>query len=411
MAWFISANHSWRKGSLKKLSPAERKILNMIRMYGCLSRAQIAQYADISLTKIAHITDQLDKKDLVKKIEGTSSGGRRPSLLQVKDDICFTLGIEIGTQHLRAAVINTNGSIVGSTKLYEPLEEKRTISIQDLQELGNQALQSAHLSWADVAGIGLGITGIVDENSGTCLFLSRAPDWQNLQIVQKLQKETNIQHIFLTDSVRGMALSESRYGFCREISNFIIIDVGVGLGAGIVINKEILTGSRGVVGEFGHMYIGGNSEMCVCGNYGCLESIASGWAIVRKARKAIIGGVATSMHNYISPGQSLQISDIIHAAKDGDKLAINLIEEAANYLSIGISTLINLLNPQMIIIAGGLVEGAEKLLMRPLTNGIRTKTLPWLQEDIDVRNSELGEYSAARGSATLALDKTFDFLL
>lgn len=399
-----------REDPLKKLSPAERKVLNLIRVHGLLSRAQISHYTETSLTKIAYITDQLDQKDLIKKVKGASSGGRSPNLLQVRDDLCFTLGIEIGTQHLRAAVVNTNGVILGSAKIYEALEEKRTISIQDLQELGHRVLQAANLSWDDVVGMGLGITGIVDENSGMCLFLPNAPDWQNMPIVQKFQETTGLQDVFLTDSVRGMALSESRYGFCREFSNFIVIDVGVGLGAGIVIDKKILTGSRGVIGEFGHLYIGGNNEICVCGNYGCLESIASGWAIVRRVKDAIARGVVTSMHDYIVPEKSIQISDILHAAKNGDKLALNLLEETANYLSLGVSMLINLLNPQMIVVTGGLAQGAGDLLMKPLLSGVRAKTLPWLQQDIHIRLSELGEYSAARGAATLAIDKTFETL-
>ncbi len=395
---------------LKKLSAAERKVLNLIRMHGLLSRAQISEYTETSLTKIAYIADQLDQKELVEKIKGISSGGRSPKLLQVRDNLCFALGIEIGTQHLRTVIINANGKILGNAKIYEPLQEKRTISIQALQELAHQALQAANLSWGDITGVGIGITGFVDENSGVCLFLANVSEWQNLPVVQKLQEVAGVQDVFLTDSVRGMALVESRYGLCREFSNFIVIDVGVGLGAGIVIDKKVLTGSRGVVGEFGHMYIGGTNEICVCGNYGCLESIASGWAIVRRAKEAIERGVVTSMHDYIAPERSIQISDIIHVAKNGDKFALNLLEETANYLSLGLSMLINLLNPQMIVVTGGLAKGAGDLLMNPLRSGVRAKTLPWLQQDIHIRLSELGEYSAARGAATLAMDKTFEKL-
>ncbi len=395
---------------MKKLSAGERKVLNLIRMHGLLSRAQISEYTETSLTKIAYIADQLDQKELVEKIKGISSGGRSPKLLQVRDNLCFALGIEIGTQHLRTVIINANGKILGNAKIYEPLQEKRTISIQALQELAHQALQAANLSWGDITGVGIGITGFVDENSGVCLFLANVSEWQNLPVVQKLQEVAGVQDVFLTDSVRGMALVESRYGLCREFSNFIVIDVGVGLGAGIVIDKKVLTGSRGVVGEFGHMYIGGTNEICVCGNYGCLESIASGWAIVRRAKEAIERGVVTSMHDYIAPERSIQISDIIHVAKNGDKFALNLLEETANYLSLGLSMLINLLNPQMIVVTGGLAKGAGDLLMNPLRSGVRAKTLPWLQQDIHIRLSELGEYSAARGAATLALDKTFEKL-
>lgn len=395
---------------MKKLSTAERRILNTIRKHGLLSRAQVAQFTETSLTKIASIVEQLDKQDLIKQSKGASSGGRSPNLLHVRHDLCYTLGVEVGTQHVRVIVMNAGGDISGQTKQYEPLGQQRTVSLQNLRELAQQALRSANLAWDDVAGIGIGVTGFVDDRTGHCLFLPNAPDWRNLPVVENLQAMTGIQHIFITDSARGMAISEQRYGCCRETSNFIVIEAGVGLGAGIVIGGEILTGSRGIVGEFGHMYIGDTREICVCGNYGCLESIASGWAIVRRAKAAVERGVVTSMLDYVAPGQDIQIPAILQAAKEQDKLAVNLLEETANYLSLGISMLINLLDPQAIVMTGGLVDGAGDLLMQPLISSVRAKTLPWLQQDIHIRQSQLDEYSAARGAATLAMDRTFESL-
>ena len=390
-----------------KLSMSEKKIINLVREHGKLSRANIATLAEISLTKIAYLTEKLDKKGLIAKVKGYSSGGRKPSLLQVKDNICHSIGIEIGTENLRAVVINTNGTIIGSSKVYEVLKKRRKITTQTLKHLCSDAIKEANLSWNSIDSIGIGITGIIDENTGTCLFLSNAPDWQNLNVAQMVRDVTGINNVYLTDSVRGMALSESRYGLGNTIPNFILIDVGVGLGAGIIIDNKIITGTRGVVGEFGHMYIGGNNELCVCGNYGCLESIASGWAIIRRARKAISNGVVTSMKSYQSPDKEIYISDIINAAKNGDKLGVTLLEETANNIATGISILINLLNPEKIIIAGGLATGAGDLIMAPLISGAKSKSLQWLQKDIDIQLSELSEFSAARGAATLSLDKIF----
>jgi len=397
---------------VKKLSPSEKKLLDLIRVSGAVSRLEISKLAGISVTKVADATKNLDKKGFLQKRVGSSSGGRKPNLLKIKDDIGFSMGIEIGTQNTRVVITNVNGDIISDIKQYEPLKEKRTITLADIVKLGERTLKTINFKWQNLSSIGVGITGVIDEQNGKVLLLPNAPHWQNLEIVKGFKKETGVNNIYLTDNVRAMALSENRYGSGREFSNFILFYIGAGLGAGIIIDNKLLTGSgeKGIVGEIGHIYAGQNSEMCVCGNYGCLESIASGWAIVKKAKKAIASGVFTSMGALVSREESIQIPDITNAAIEGDKLAVNLIEETAAHLAVGISTLINLLNPEAIIIAGGFATRAGDLLIEPLLNGIKAKTLPWIRDDINIIQSEIGEYIAARGAATIALDKSFDDL-
>ena len=396
----------------KKLSPSEKKLLDLIRINGAVSRLEISKLASISVTKVADATKNLDKKGFLQKRVGSSSGGRKPNLLKLKDDISFSMGIEIGTQNTRIVVTNVNGDIISDIKQYEPLKEKRTIALADIVKLGERTLKTINFKWQNLSSMGVGITGVIDEQNGKVLLLPNAPDWQNLEIVKGLKKETGVKNVYLTDNVRAMTLSENRYGSGKEFKNFILFYIGAGLGAGIIIDNKLLTGSgeKGIVGEIGHIYAGQNSDMCVCGNYGCLESIASGWAIVKKAKKAIASGVFTSMGALVSREESIQIPDITNAALEGDKLAVNLIEETAAHLAVGISTLINLLNPEAIIIAGGFATRAGDLLVKPLLSGIKAKTLPWIRDDINIIQSELGEYIAARGAATFALDKSFDVL-
>jgi N-acetylglucosamine repressor len=223
-----------------------------------------------------------------------------------------------------------------------------------------------------------------------------------------LQEATGITNVSITDSARCMALAESRYGLGRGIKNFTIVAIGVGLGAGIVIDGKILSGSRGIAGELGHIYVGESASLCCCGNHGCLESLASGWALSRQVSEAMNTGVVTSIERPVEGQGDGLIQSVIEAAKAGDKFAVNMLDEMTDYLSTGISTLINLLSPERIIICGGLAEGAGNLLMRPLIHRTYARSLPWLQKDIDIRLSTLGEYSAAWGAATYAMDKLFE---
>ncbi|MEW5865980.1 MAG: ROK family protein [Bacillota bacterium] len=392
---------------LKNLSTVNRRVLDMLRVHGPTTRSQLSCLTGISLTKIAEVTRQLARTGLVREGEGPSSGGRKPTLMYIKSDLFHTVGIDVGTQNLRAVVMDATGSVSASARRYKPLGLSSAIGIEDMLSIAREALARAGVHESQVMGIGVGVTGIVDEVRGTSLFVPGSPQMRDLPVVRLLQEDSKVSNVYITDSVRGMALAESRYGLGRGISNFVFVNVGVGLGAGIVVDGKVMTGSRGIVGELGHVYVGESNEICCCGNYGCLESIASGWALSRRVNRAMSNGVVTSIRTEPTTDGSDQIRDLIEAAKSGDKFAVNLLNEAADLLSLGTSTLVNLLNPQRIIVGGGLAEGAGELLMEPLTRRTKARSLPWLQSEIDIRLSELGEYSAARGVATLAMDKVF----
>lgn len=392
---------------MPSLSPIARKILNTLRIHGMLTRAQLSRLTEASLTKVTDATRQLVHMGLVNECEGASSGGRRPTLLRIKSDLCHTLGIDVGTQNLRAVVVDTAGRVAAHAHRREPLRFNRTISMDDVLSVAGDALERASISKELIKGIGIGITGIVDELNGTCLFMPNAQQWRGFPVVRLLREAWMIPNVYITDSVRGMALAEMRYGLGRGIDNFVLVNIGVGLGAGIVVNGKVVTGSRGIAGEIGHIYVGESNGICCCGNHGCLESIASGWALSRQVAKAVGKGVVTSIKSGSTPDGADLISDVIDAAKSGDKFALNMLDEAADYISIGISALINLLSPQRIIIGGGLAEGAGSLLLDPLIRKTKARSLPWVQSDIDIRLSELGQYSAARGAATMAMDRVF----
>ncbi len=395
---------------LGNLSDEEKKILNLIRVNGLLSHRQISELTNLSLAKINNIIKKIDGNNLIQVIEGSSTGGRRPKIIKIKDDIFHILGFEVSYKHLRAVVTDTNGNIISSLYYDKPFKQKRYASLTDIFESGSEILRTINFTWKNITAIGIGITGMVDENNGSCIFFPNAKDWNNLKVVDILKEKTNVQNIFITDSVRAMALAESRYGACKEFSDFILLYIGEGLGAGIVINKNIIVGSRGISGEIGHTYVGGHNRMCVCGNYGCLETEAAGWAIVENAKIAIKNGVYTLLNNLVSEEYGITLQNIIEAAKKADKFAINLIDEVSKLLAIAISTLMNLLDPQVIIISGELVNGVDDILITPLINNTRTKTIPWLRKDINILKSKLGENIAPLGAATLALDKAFNNL-
>jgi predicted NBD/HSP70 family sugar kinase len=204
-----------------------------------------------------------------------------------------------------------------------------------------------------------------------------------------------------------MALSEQIHGKAGGLDDFILLNIGIGLGAGIVIGGRLLDGNRGTTGEIGHMHIRPSQTLCVCGNYGCLESIASGWAILRKCKNAIKEGVETNIGKDKELSQ-ISVRDIIEAADAHDKIALTLLDSMAKDLSVGIGSVINLLNPEKIFLSGGLIQHAKDHMFDPLMRGVKSTVIPWLQNTIDIEISEQDEFSVVRGAAAMAFEKAIE---
>lgn len=385
----------------------ECKVLNALRTYGEMTRSHISQRTGLSQTTISEIVERLVLDGLVITGEGASSGGRKPIVYRINGDACYAIGIDIGTVNIRIAIVDAAGTVISSIRGKRCPDSERRMDIDNVISLALELVERQDVPRGLLKGIGIGVTGIVDETSGTSLFVPGWPCWRDYPVVETFRHATGLSSVILTDSARAMALSESRYGLGKALTDFVLVNIGVGLGAGIMVDGKLVTGYRGISGELGHIYVGRSDEICVCGNYGCLESVASGWALTRHASEDIADGVITSIDDFTDPADATLIPSIIKAAGEGDKYAVNLLDQAADHLSIGVSTLINLLNPQRIIIAGGFAQGAGSLLMDSLIRRTKARSLPWLRPDIDMRLSELGEFSATRGAATLALDHFF----
>ena len=209
--------------------------------------------------------------------------------------------------------------------------------------------------------------------------------------------------MLVIDSVKAMTAAEQIYGKGKAVDDFILINIGIGLGAGIVVHGELLSGDRGTSGEIGHMHIRQSDDLCVCGNYGCLEAIASGWALLRKCKNAVREGVESSLADK-KDIDSLTVSDIVEAANEGDKIAMMMVDAVAHDVALGIGSIINILNPEKVFLAGGLIRAAWPVMGDSLMRGVKSTVIPWLQKNIDISLSELGEWDGVLGGATLAAD-------
>ncbi len=374
-----------------------------IRKHPGITKAQLSDKLHLSLAKISQITGDFQKRELVQTELGPSTGGRRPSIISFVNNSIHTLGIDIGTQFIRSAVVDANGNLINTHRVLRSGPLKSDIPVETLFEIVDKTITGANLPTNSVKAIGVGITGVVDEVEQTCLFLHDVPSWQDYPLSKILKEQTGINRVNIFDSVKAITVAESRFGFGRDKDYFVLVNLGMGLGAGIMVNGHLLESSKGPIGEIGHIFVGQETGHCCCGNSGCLESVASGWAMIKKAEKALEQGVISKIKRPPS-GTTITLDDIMNAAKEGDKLSMNLISETVKFLSIGFSTIANLLNPETIVLSGGLVRGVGELIVDPLLKETRSRALPWLQESINFSVSALGEFDGTLGAGIIAAD-------
>jgi predicted NBD/HSP70 family sugar kinase len=220
-------------------------------------------------------------------------------------------------------------------------------------------------------------SGIVDSNSGMVLSYPRPgqmTEWKNVPLQQMLEQEFAVPCI-LEDSVRAIALAERCFGVGQNLDDFVYIDVGMGIGAGIFLNGSLYQGSSGGAGEFGHMTVEENGPLCCCGNNGCLEIMASCAAIIHAARSAIERGVDSKIRELVARDlERISIEIIADAAEKNDSLAFRVLHDAVSHIGVALADLVNLLNPGVVVFGGPLFRAAPYLL-EPLRRIIRQRAL------------------------------------
>ncbi len=381
------------------------RIMNLIRDSDGISRADLAKNSGLSAPAVSRIVAVLLRDGLVVEVgAGESTGGRKPTLLKFSGANCFIIGIDLGTTCIHGVLANLDAKVAGEVKRPTLIEEgfsrvmdKTADIIDELQaELGDKK--------GRICGIGLAIAGLINRERDIVEF---SPDfhWHNVDVKAALSQRNGIP-VVIDNVTRVMALGENWYGVGRNYQNFIMINVGYGIGAGVVIQGNPLYGSRGMAGEFGHVTLDKDSEVqCDCGNFGCLEALASGNAIAKAARKELQGGAVSILSKACGGDLSRLTAEMVaDAAKQGDNLAWTVFDRAAEYLGIGIAALINLFNPEAIFIGGGVAQAGDILFDR-IRKTVNSRSLNKTGGDVAILPTTFGMRSAVMGAISLIFSR------
>lgn len=379
-------------------------VINEIRINGPISRTDISKNLSLGLSTVTNIVDELESQGLAYEVgEADSTGGRKPILLGFNYDFGYAIGIKIEENNLIIALTNLGARIIKRLSVpFKKGSDSRTI-LDTIME--NVSLIMGEIpKGKDLMGIGIAISGLVDQQKGRLIY-SGMLGWEDIDISGMLEERFNVP-VYVDNDVNVYALAELWYGHGRTLNNFLVVTYGSGIGSGIVINRRLYTGDFGGAGEIGHMVLVAGGRQCECGQQGCLEAYASESFIADYIRD----NIRFYNESIININDDLSIEKVYEYAKNGDMLAVNAIRLSAKYLGYGLVSVINMLNPSTIILAG---EGmVAKDIVLPVVNDIvRDNFFKMHEKQVSIQVSELGDDAWEIGAATLAISKLFEMPL
>lgn len=312
-------------------------------------------------------------------------------------------GIDFGGTKIVALVATADGRMIGDARLPTLVSKGTEAVINDIVLAVKKAAAKAGVSMDKVRGAGIAANGPIDNKEGIITEPPNLPGWRNVALARILTERLGMP-AWLENDANCQALAEHEYGAGRGFRNMIFMTISTGVGAGIIIDNKLYSGATGGAGEIGHLIVAPNGRACGAGHPGCLEAYASGTGIVNRARELIRAGGLPRVASFAEQNPPLSAETVHMAAQQGESEAMEIITTAGRYLGMGLASVINVFNPEAIVLGGGLINIGDDLLN---TARQATKERAFKQNWRDVRiiEGELGERSAALGAITVARDR------
>ena len=311
----------------------------------------------------------------------------------------YSVGIDLGGTKILIALVNREtGEVSAYVKKKTKKDKGPKNIIKKMLDGIEELLEESGVSKDEISSIGVGAAGQVDRVNG---ILIGAPnlDCYDLNIKQYIEEHFNIP-VFLGNDVEIAAIGEMKFGAAKDYDDFVCVFVGTGVGSSIVKKGSIIYGATGTAGEIGHVIVDLNGRPCACGAHGCLEAYASRSAIERRIEGALRKGRKSCILDYLEGGKSITSGMIQKAIERDDELVIQCVTEAAEYLSGGLASVINFVNPKLIVLGGGLIEAVDFFYQKTIKKA-RAKSLPVPAEKIEFKKATLGDFSGVIGAAFL----------
>ncbi|GAA4320490.1 ROK family protein [Compostibacter hankyongensis] len=384
----------------------KKQILIRFANTGNATIADLSKELNISTPKTAGLVTELLQDGLVKDYGKTESSiGRRPSLYGLNPHSVFFVGVEVKRFHVNIGLLDFKKNVVKISESIPYRLDNTPEAFRQLCDIIQDFIRILSIKKDKILGIGLNLSGRINSRTGYSYsyFHFGEEPLSNL-----LEKETGIP-VFLENDSRAMAYGEFCHGAVRDEKHILFINMDYGIGMGIMVNGRLYYGRSGFAGELGHIPVFDNEIICHCGKKGCLETEASGEALIRIFLKRIRGGASSIAWKPGRKETAIQLEDIIRAAKQDDVLAIECIAEIGEKLGKGMATLINLYNPELVIL-GGSLSATGAYIQLPIITAVHKYSLSLVNNDTELKISQLGERAGVIGACLLVRDRLLGLL-
>jgi predicted NBD/HSP70 family sugar kinase len=382
------------------------KILSFIREKGEISRSDLAAEFSLDKKTVGTIVDALAGESLIASAGFRDSlAGRRQELLSMNGGYSNFIGIDLGGTHIIGILSDLTAKTLD--RIFFEIRPGLPVDIilDQMKTICRRLMDSAHAT-AAIRSIGICAPGFMNLSTGTSIVAENIPGWRDVKLRDIFQAEFGAQ-VVVEDSSRAYALAEKWLGEGRNRQDFLLADLGYGIGMAIVVNGSLLRGAGNKSGEIGHTIVAPDGPSCTCGNRGCLETVASGRAIARDAALGIAEGRSELLKGLThGKAESVTAQDVAIAASMGDPFSIGLLRSAGNLAGMALANSVNILNPSLLILGGGLI-GTTRIMEEGIAQALRAHCMRGIFEDIELRVSKLGIDGSALGCGILAAAEVF----
>lgn len=382
------------EGSLAWLRERNRlRVMQVLRTSSRVSQAEIARATGLSRTTVSSLVGELRESGFLREADAAVPGkrGGRPGVQLVLDDPPqAVIGVDFGHSHVQVAVAGLDHVVLAEQRVDMDIDRGAIAALDTAAELVGEVLTDAGLDRKNIVAAGIGIPGPIDRQRGTVGSTTILPDWVGLRLADEMERRLELPVEIDNDANLG-ALAEQVWGVGRGCSNFAYIKAATGIGAGLVVDGRLLRGATGTAGEIGHVTLDERGAVCYCGSRGCLETVASGPAIVRLLGQ---GG-----------GKTLTLPQVIAMAVEGDWPCRRALADAGREIGIAVAGLCNLVNPERVIV-GGITSRAGDILLEPMRESISRHSVQAAAETLEVLPADFVERSELLGCLVLAIRKS-----
>lgn len=388
-------------GTLDKNSNPKKAVLGHFANIGNATIPDLSKELNISAPKVTTLVQELIREGLVQdngKIEST--GGRKPNLYGLVPDSAFLVGIDVKHNHINIALTDIQNNLIKTADLIPFKLEDNKESLEAVYQIINNFITELPVPKDKVLGIGINLSGRINYATGYSYSFFNFSD----EPLSKVIEEKIGIPVFLENDSRAMAYGEFCAGVVKDEKDVLFLNLDYGIAMGLLIEGKLYYGKSGYAGEFGHIPLFNNELICHCGKKGCLETEASGWALRRMFLEKLATGSSSSISFKGDLLEGIEMEDIIQAANNDDVLAIELVAKIGENLGRGIAFLINIFNPELVVL-GGRLASTQDYIFFPIKSAINKYSLSLVNNDTQLKMSSLGERAGVIGACLLVRNR------